>query len=418
MELTQAVTDPEAVDPWRLADGDLRTLVVGLTTHLHRVEALRLRCLADLDARGAGTATGASSTARWFAGATRTGPGVAAGLLELARALPHVPLTAAALAAGEVGVAHAREVLAALSALPPVDDDGATAAACEQALLATARVDDAPAVRRTGLELLARAQVDALEDAEERAVQRRELRIGRTPVDGLVRLTGLLDVEGAEAVLAALSPLAAPHPAEDGTPDPRSAPRRAADALVELAGRSLDGGRVGVEGCVRPHVTLTVDAERLARGHAAGPSCALPQLAHLGAVSDAAARRLCCDAEITTISLDPELVPLDVGRATRLVTGGLRSALVARDSGCAFPGCGRPSSWSEAHHIVHWADGGVTALHNLVLLCGHHHRTIHHRGWDVFIGGDRHPWFTPPAWVDPTRQPRPSHVRRYRAVAA
>jgi hypothetical protein len=26
---------------------------------------------------------------------------------------------------------------------------------------------------------------------------------------------------------------------------------------------------------------------------------------------------------------------------------------------------------------VHWADGGVTSLDNLVLLCGEHHRVIH-----------------------------------------
>lgn len=291
------MTDPGTVEPWRLVDDELRALTVGLTTHLHRVEALRLRCLADLDARGAGTATGASSTARWFAGATRTGPGAAAGLVELARALHRVPASAAALAHGAISVAHAREVLAALDAIPvPADDDGTTREVCEQALLSTAELDDPLAVRRTGLELRARAQEDMLPDEEERAVQRRELRIGRAPVDGMVRLSGVLDTEGAEALLAALSPLAAPNPAEDGTPDPRTAPHRAADALVELATRSLDDGRVGVEGCVRPHVTLTVDAERLARGAAAAPDRPLPQLAHLGAISDAAARRLCCDA--------------------------------------------------------------------------------------------------------------------------
>ena len=35
----------------------------------------------------------------------------------------------------------------------------------------------------------------------------------------------------------------------------------------------------------------------------------------------------------------------------------------------------------HAHHITHWADGGATSLDNLVLLCGHHHRTIHHTPW-------------------------------------
>ncbi|WP_460869499.1 HNH endonuclease signature motif containing protein [Rhodococcus aerolatus] len=412
MEIVEALTDPSGVEPWRLGEEELRSAVVELTTHLRAAEALRLRLLADVDRRGAGTATGAASTARWYAGATRTSTGLSANLVELARALTRVPDTAAELDRGAVSVDHAREVVAALDALPEVDDAGETRDACQQALLATAAVDDPLAVRRTGLEMLARAQVDSLEDAEERAVERRELRISRAPVNGMVRLSGLLDTEGAEAVLAALSPLAAPDPAADGTPDPRTSPRRAADALVELASRALGGGRLGTEGCVRPHVTLTVDAERLVHGAAADPSRPLPQLAHLGAVSDAAARRWCCDAEVTPVSLDAELAPLDVGRSTRLVTGGLRRALVARDRGCAFPGCGRPSSWTHAHHVVHWADGGVTALHNLALLCGHHHRAVHHRGWEVTIGEDRHPWFTPPAWVDPRREPRPSHARR------
>ena len=37
----------------------------------------------------------------------------------------------------------------------------------------------------------------------------------------------------------------------------------------------------------------------------------------------------------------------------------------------------------HAHHLTHWADGGPTALGNLVLLCGHHHRTIHTTPWQV-----------------------------------
>lgn len=100
-----------------------------------------------------------------------------------------------------------------------------------------------------------------------------------------------------------------------------------------------------------------------------------------------------------------------MGRATYLVTGGLRRALTARDHGCAFPGCGRPPAWCHAHHIRHWTDGGPTALTNLVLLCGYHHRAVHHHGWHVHLGDDGHPWFTPPPWTDPTQTPRPAHTQ-------
>lgn len=71
----------------------------------------------------------------------------------------------------------------------------------------------------------------------------------------------------------------------------------------------------------------------------------------------------------------------------------------------AFPSCGTPSSWTDAHHIEHWLDGGPTDLDNLVLLCGHHHRQIHHSGWDVRLDAQRRPIFTPPAELDPARTP-------------
>ena len=97
--------------------------------------------------------------------------------------------------------------------------------------------------------------------------------------------------------------------------------------------------------------------------------------------------------------------PLDVGRATRTIPDGLRRAVAARDRGCAHPGCGRPVSWTECHHIVPWELGGETALDNLAMLCRTHHRQIHFTDWIVQIR-DGLPEFIPPAWVDPQRRPR------------
>ncbi|WP_420704757.1 HNH endonuclease signature motif containing protein [Kutzneria chonburiensis] len=76
---------------------------------------------------------------------------------------------------------------------------------------------------------------------------------------------------------------------------------------------------------------------------------------------------------------------LDVGRARRTIPGPIRKALIQRDKGCAFPGCDRRPRQCHGHHAVHWADGGVTALDNLVLLCGEHHRVVHHGNWGVRI---------------------------------
>jgi hypothetical protein len=51
------------------------------------------------------------------------------------------------------------------------------------------------------------------------------------------------------------------------------------------------------------------------------------------------------------------------------------------------PGCGATRGL-HAHHIVHWHDGGLTELSNLVLVCPYHHRS-HHRG-GITITGPAH----------------------------
>jgi hypothetical protein len=51
------------------------------------------------------------------------------------------------------------------------------------------------------------------------------------------------------------------------------------------------------------------------------------------------------------------------------------------------PGGDRPPSWTDAHHLAHWADGGETALSNTFLLCRPHHRRVHEEGWRLLPDG-------------------------------
>lgn len=116
-------------------------------------------------------------------------------------------------------------------------------------------------------------------------------------------------------------------------------------------------------------------------------------------------RTLACNADIIPMVLGGQGQILDIGRAQRLFPAHLRRALVARDKGCAFPGCSIPATWCEAHHITPWAKGGTTSISQGVLLCSRHHHVIHEGKWNVESKYGV-PWFTPPGYLDPNRSPR------------
>ena len=139
-------------------------------------------------------------------------------------------------------------------------------------------------------------------------------------------------------------------------------------------------------------------------------------------VSAETARRLACDAATVRMQHGPAGEILDVGRRTRTISPALRRALRARDRQCRFPGCRNVRV--DAHHLEHWADGGRTALDNLVLLCRRHHRAVHEEGFRVTLdaAGDvefLRPDGTPlpeapaaPAWDGPPLAPVTAQLER------
>jgi len=144
--------------------------------------------------------------------------------------------------------------------------------------------------------------------------------------------------------------------------------------MADLARRALAAGQVPKAGGLRPQVFLHVQADTLA-GAAGSPAAELAP--GEATVSGQTARMLACDAVLTPFVWSSDGRLLDVGRSTRTVPTLLRRAVVGRDRRCVFAGCGRPLTWCDAHHIVHWARGGPTRLDNLVLLCRHHHTLVH-----------------------------------------
>lgn len=358
---------------------------------------------------------------------------------------------------------------------------GELEAEIEDLLVTTALDNDMAATRRTIRVLEQILTPEQVEEERRRDHERRHLSLTRNRRGGF-DVRGYLAGTAAETLATAIDAMSAPKPATDGTPDPRTAGQRRADAMTDLAGRTLDDARLPLNGGARPHVHILVPLTGLApvhanpgdSGHGVGDPAdagavagAAGGVTSLGAViSQAEARELACDAHLTRIVVQtiddphrgdgrplgltaesgtssgrrPEEVrsalhyprtsraadrstgppitalarallapsrPLDVGRAERSVTAPMRAAVVARDRECAFPGCHRPPPWCVTHHIRHWADGGPTSLQNLVLLCGHHHRTVHHDGWRV--------WIEPGTGLPSVEPPNPAPASRARA---
>ncbi|MCD2190951.1 HNH endonuclease signature motif containing protein [Actinomycetospora soli] len=197
---------------------------------------------------------------------------------------------------------------------------------------------------------------------------------------------------------------AAPEPESEADPG-ESPPRR--------PWTPPDFDTMALPGRERVTLTVTLDYETL-RQQLTDTSTALALLGDSTWIRPDTARRLACDADIIPMLLGSKGEVLDVGRKTRSIPTATARAIVRRDRHCAFPGCRRRARHSEIHHIIHWANGGHTEPDNLVCLCRYHHDLVHHSGWDVDMV-DHMPWFRPPTWLDPTRQPR--HNRPWQVVS-
>ncbi len=126
----------------------------------------------------------------------------------------------------------------------------------------------------------------------------------------------------------------------------------------------------------RFEVMVMVSEEALASDDGSRPPMTRCELADGTQLSVDTVRRIACDSPVRGLLVRKDGTPLDVGRRTSKISSRLRKALIARDRHCTFPGC-TSRLGLDAHHIVHWVDGGETKESNLTLLCRRHHTEIH-----------------------------------------
>jgi hypothetical protein len=330
------------------------------------LEAVFAEGVRRFDKSGEYHGDGALSIVEWLRARCKLSGGAAAERVGIARQLEKLPKTEAAFANGDLGYQHVAVIARA------AEHVGAAAVRREEANLLHAAQSMDPG-RFTGVAKNFEHRVDAegaLAEAN-RAYSRRYFHIGE-PVDGLIRLDGILDVEGGATLRTALNALM-PPPKRD---DERTSGQRCADALVELCKQGLGSKRDGSG--PRPQLIIRASLDTLAatRGAPAG------ELEGGGTVPAETVQRYACDAALTRITGQGEL-DHELSHASRTIPASTRRALESRDRRCVFPACGRPPSWCDGHHLVWWTRGGATALPNLALLCRPHHRMVHEGGWTL-----------------------------------
>ncbi|BCI81896.1 HNH endonuclease [Mycolicibacterium sp. TY66] len=372
------------------------TYVVKLRNVIDHVAAM---LTGVLDRCGAAAAQG--RTPRELLMALGCAPSVAQRLVRVGAALPVLPTLAAHAADGAISGEHVDAIVKGINhihARAPGEVDEETRFAQVTDLLGQFFSGATPAdidkrARRLGNRVA--AAEGGLPAAEDRSINTADHRVTS---DGRVQIRADLDAEVGAKYIAAIEQGSAPRPEPDGSPDTRSAGRRRADALEAVLDIAARGGDTASAPRTQLLITVPADAPDLAA------------LEFIGSISTMTLERICCDTTVTTIIVDGEHVPLDMGREKRLFPPHLRKALYHRDECCIK--CGAPPGRTHAHHIIHWTHHGETSLANGCLLCPACHANVHHDGWDVVMGLDKHPWLIPPATVDPHRKPIPAYNRR------
>ena len=327
-----------------------------------------LKNVAAYDRSGDWSADGFLNAASALRATCRIDQGVARAHVELARKLEDLPQVAAAFERGEISQRHAAVVA---NACTPERAEGI--AGVEAELVDVAR-------QHTPKQLggVVRHLVDAIDGdggavSDEALFERRRHHMSAT-LDGMLAYDGICDPETGAIHRAAINAEMERDHVED---DPRTPAQCRFDALTNVLRRSLDRGEVGESRSVRPHVTVVVDLDELPGTTAELVTRVRTERHHDEHLSRATLERLTCDCNISRVITAGRSEVLDVGRATRTIPPAIWKALIVRDGHCQAPGCDRPPSSCEAHHVVHWSRRGPTNLENLQLLCWQHHRYRH-----------------------------------------
>jgi len=393
----------------------LEARICELAGHLTAATCQFLLLIADFDARKGWADWEMPSCAAWLSWKCQIGSGTAREHVRVARALEALPAITAEFAAGRFSYAKVRALTRI--ATPETEQD---------------LVEMATPMTANQLERFAQAHRRVSEAGRGQARPGRQLTWNRVR-DADYVFRAILPAEGAAVVLQALraarNDLEHPHDDHDGvsaetridelrredaangisfsSPDPPESrmetAENLADALVQICAGYLNARAATADNPDTYQVIIHAGAQAITGSAAAGEDDlpvshpAHPMRAHIQdglAISLSALAFISCTATISTMIHDTAGAILDVGRRTRKPPPALRRAVRERDGyRCRFPGC--HSRRTDAHHIVHWANGGETRLGNLISLCKRHHALVHDKGYFIAATPDGFAFYDP-----------------------
>ncbi|MFD8491660.1 DUF222 domain-containing protein [Amycolatopsis sp. NPDC059657] len=403
------MTTTDAPETWHLAPSELADALREEIRISRVAEARAGALIAEIETRGVKALFGYHTTASFLMHLLTISRSEANQRVRRARALnptrgpdgsnapAAAPTASAAASEGAISDNHIDIIVTTLKKMPATVS-AADRESGEKLLGDLAREVAPPDLAKKAAAMLTQANPDGPEPNSSPVRELGNEARSRTRPDG--RVEWKLTLTGVAAAQAGLYTTEHTPLVCDDETDTRSREEKLGDAWAEILARATGDPDQPDQAGIPLQLTLTTTIPELLA------ESGFVTLEGGQQISARDARRACCEADAYVGILSGQDVPLDLSRLQRYASPGQRRALALRDKGCAFPGCRRTPRDCDAHYLVHWLNNGETKLHNLCLLCAHHHRLIHNSPWEIQMDDDGRPIFIPPAYLDPLRTPR------------
>ncbi|MFN2462800.1 MAG: hypothetical protein ABR573_02725 [Candidatus Dormibacteria bacterium] len=358
--------------------------IVRLGSYISRLKLEQARLVGIFDMSGEAVDQGSNSTIDWVRHNAHLSVAEATQLVAVGRQVHRLPASSQALVQGEVGFGHLVQ-MAHVSAFCAKSKHGD--GFDEGVLLASAAIESVSRFQQTCdayRHIFDQAQAT---EKEVDAVEARKLTFNKTD-DGRYFVNLELDPAGYTTARTALDARSDRY----GRADTRNRARRLADGFLDMCMDDMARTARPAESLSPVHIAVSCSCDAF-HNQPGAPAAVTQYGTHL---SVAALGRLSCDASVTHIKLDDRLLPVGISRLKRQLSKREMRALRELHPQCVRPGCRRPASQCDAHHITWWSRGGKTVIEDMCMVCPFHHWQIHEGGWNVARTEDRRFVWVPP----------------------